>query len=198
MIQRRRQISADASQTGLGTVLLQQDERSDEWGPVAYASKAMQDSATHYAQIEKECLALTYACDRFHQLIYGMKFKAETDHKPLIAIFKKPLADSPLCLQRMRISLQKYDFDLEYTPGKQLFTADALSRAFHQPESSKAEPSITEEVKAYVNAVVTSLPVATTRLDEIKEETLKDPNLLKLANTILTGWPDERKHCPPE
>ena len=116
----------------------------------------------------------------------------------MIAIFKKPLADSPLHLQTMRISLQKYDFDLEYTPGKQLFTADALSRAFHQPESSKTEPSITGEVEAYVNGIVTSLPVATTRLDEIKEETPKDPNLLKLANTILTCWSDERKHCPPE
>ena len=195
---KKTKISADASQTGLGAVLLQQDEGSDLWGPVAYASKAMQDSETRYAQIEKECLALTYACERFHQFIYGMKFKAETDHKPLIAIFKKPLADSPLRLQRMRISLQKYDLDLEYTPGKQLFTADALSRAFHQPESSKTEPSITENVEAYVNAIVTSLPVATTRLEEIKEETLRDPNLLKLANTILTGWPDERRHCPPE
>ena len=98
----------------------------------------------------------------------------------------------------MRISLQKYNFDLENIPGKQLFTADALSRAFHQSESSKAEPSITEEVEAYVNTIVTPLPVATTRLDEIKEETLKDPNLLKPANTIMKGWPDERKHWPPE
>ena len=86
---KKTKISADASQTGLGAVLLQQDEGSDLWGPVAYASKAMQDSETRYAQIEKECLALTYACERFHQFIYGMKFKAETDHKPLIAIFKK-------------------------------------------------------------------------------------------------------------
>jgi hypothetical protein len=107
-------ISADASQSGLGAVLLQQDE--DGWAPVAYASKAMTEAETRYAQIEKECLALTFACERFHQFVYGMKFVAETDHKPLFAIFKKSLADSPLSLQRMRIRLQKYDFDLEYLP----------------------------------------------------------------------------------
>ena len=189
-------ISADASQNGLGAVLLQQD--SDGWSPVAYASKAMTDAETRYAQIEKECLALTVACERFHQFVHGMTFVAETDHKPLVSIFKKPLADSPLRLQRMRIRLQKYDFNLIYTPGKELFTADALSRAFDQSESAKKDPSLEEEVEAYVNAIMTTLPVATTRMEEIQEETLKDPNLTKLTNIILTGWPDERRQCPPE
>ena len=40
-------------------------------------------SLARYAQIEKELEASTYACERFHQYVYGRDFEVETDHKPL-------------------------------------------------------------------------------------------------------------------
>ncbi|KAL2080104.1 hypothetical protein ACEWY4_023897 [Coilia grayii] len=58
-------LSADASQHGLGTVCLQNNK------PVAFASRALTETETHYAQIEKELLALVYACQKFHDYIYG-------------------------------------------------------------------------------------------------------------------------------
>ena len=50
-------ISADASSHGLGAVLLQKNQQ--ERRPVAYASQAMSETETRYAQIEKEALAIT-------------------------------------------------------------------------------------------------------------------------------------------
>ena len=34
--------------------------------PIAYASKALTDTHTHYAQIEKETLAMMFGCKHFH------------------------------------------------------------------------------------------------------------------------------------
>ena len=121
-------ISADVSKDELGAVLLQKQD-NDHWAPVAYASRAMRDEETHYAEIEKECLTQVFACERFHQFLFGQPVLAETDHKPFVAIFKKPLSECTLRLQRMRIRFQCYDLQLQYTPGKLLFTADTLSRA---------------------------------------------------------------------
>ena len=69
-------ISSDASKCGLGAVILQQHD--GEWQPVAYASRAMTSAETRYAQIEKELLSIMFACERFHQFIYGQTVIAET------------------------------------------------------------------------------------------------------------------------
>ena len=47
----------------------------------------MNATQQNYAQIEKELLAVLFACKRFHQYIYGKKMVVESDHKPLEAIF---------------------------------------------------------------------------------------------------------------
>ena len=52
-------IQCDASQAGLGAALMQGGQ------PVAYASGALTDAETRYAQIEKELLAIVFACNKF-------------------------------------------------------------------------------------------------------------------------------------
>ena len=54
--------------------------------PIAYASKSLTTTQQACAQIEKEALALVFGCEKF----YGKNFVAETDHKPLEIIIKKP------------------------------------------------------------------------------------------------------------
>lgn len=79
-------IQSDASMTGLGYCLLQGGQ------PVAFTSRALTQTEQNYSQIEKECLSIVFTCQRFHQYLYSTDtVTAEMDHKPLIAIFKKPL-----------------------------------------------------------------------------------------------------------
>ncbi|KAL5479802.1 hypothetical protein EMCRGX_G023380 [Ephydatia muelleri] len=78
-------VSCDASQTGLGAVLLQQER------PVAYISRALSDTEQRYAQIEKELLAVVFAFEKFNQYVYGRTVSVQSDHKPLESILKKTL-----------------------------------------------------------------------------------------------------------
>ncbi|KAJ8353520.1 hypothetical protein SKAU_G00210870 [Synaphobranchus kaupii] len=187
-------ISSDASQSGLGAVLLQQYD--DNWQPVAYASRSMTDPETRYAQIEKELLSITYACERFNQFVSGQEISVETDHKPLIALFQKPLNDCPLRIQRMMIRLQRYALNVAYTPGKMIYTADTLSRAVDPkaPVSTRTE----KDVKAYVDMVTAALPVADAKLEIIRTETEKDETMSKLKKVIVNGWPNMKQDCSPD
>jgi len=77
-------IQADAS-TGLGATLMQNNQ------PFAYASRALTDTETRYAQIEKELLAVVFATERFHHFTYGRQVNVQSENKPLEMIIKKPL-----------------------------------------------------------------------------------------------------------
>lgn len=75
-------------------------------GVIAYASRTLTATERNYAQIEKELLAILFACIRFDQLIVGnLKAVINTDHKPLLNIFEKPLLSAPRRLQHMLLSL---------------------------------------------------------------------------------------------
>ncbi len=83
-------IKCDASDTGLGTVLMQDRQ------PIVFASRALSDIETCYAQIEKELLAIVWATSKFDQYILEREtVTIESDHEPLKAVFSKPIHSSP-------------------------------------------------------------------------------------------------------
>ena len=57
-------LQSDAFNTGLGAVLTQNGQ------PIAFASRALSDAETRYAQIEKELLAVVFGLEKFHQYTY--------------------------------------------------------------------------------------------------------------------------------
>ena len=68
-------VQVDASQRGLGACLLEDGQ------PIAYASKSLTDSETRYANIERELLAIVFACQWFNTYVLGRPFTVESNHK---------------------------------------------------------------------------------------------------------------------
>ena len=95
--------------------------------PVVYASRSL--SPVNPIKQSREGTVIVFACEKFHQFIYGFTTKVQSDHKPLKTIFTKPLCSVPPRLQQMMLRLPKYDLSVKYVSGKLLHVADTLSCA---------------------------------------------------------------------
>ena len=178
-------VQCDASSIGLGAVLMQDGK------VVEYASKALTKTERNYAQIEKELLAIVFAMRKFDQLVVGKPVLVHTDHKPLITIAAKPLCEAPKRLQRMMMSLQRYDIKLVHKAGKEMFVADTLSRAVSGDQdieiySMDMDYSLEELEKI---CSIDYLPISDERIGKIRDETAKDPELTALMGMVREGFP---------
>ncbi|XP_060774454.1 uncharacterized protein K02A2.6-like [Neoarius graeffei] len=191
-------IQSDASQKGLGCCLFQ------EGLPVGYASRALTQAEQNYTQIEKECLSIVFACQRFHYYLYGRgEITAETDHKPLIAIFSKPLLTAPKRLQSMLLSLQNYNLRVVYKPGPDMHISDTLSRATASPQGTDTEYNRhtvcslqrVQDDAQHINQAG-YLNVTNRRLTQIRQHTAADETLQLLTAAVLQGWPELREDTP--
>ena len=185
-------IQCDASETGLGAVLMQKGQ------PISFASRALTDTETRYAQIEKELLAIVWSTDKFNQYILGREVvHIESDHEPLKAVFTKPIHKSPKRLQRMLMALQNYSLDVQYKKGELMWISDALSRAYRNTtEASKHDTSLICALAEIDHPE--NLSIAPYRLAELRNEIANDPVMQKLIGAIKRGWAVSRKLCAPE
>ena len=167
----------------MGAALLQHGQA------VAYASHALLSAETRYAQIEKELLAILFACEKFHlyNIIYiyaRNNVTIQSDHKPLENIFQTPLNNAPARLQRMSLMLQKDDIRVKFTPGKELYVADTLSRAYLPNESVSASVAAISEASSAEN-----LAMSANRLKKLRTASRNDASLQHVAKLAEKGWP---------
>lgn len=180
-------VSVDASPTGLGAVLLQNER------PIAFWSVSLTDTQKRYVQLEKELLAVQCGLDRFHQYTYGKKVIVETDHKPLVGLMSKPIAASSTRVQRIRLQLQRHNFQLVYKPGRYLYIADALSRT---PRPILYTEDQSQHSDEQVHAVIASLIPAQDTRKRFVEATSMDPTLQLVIKLLQKGWPEHKASCP--
>ena len=194
-------ITSDASYHTLGAAILQMNNNG-EWQPVAYASRPLTDAEKRYAQIEKEALAITWACGKFDFFLVGTHFEIETDHKPLVKLLgESDIASMPLRCQKFRMRLMRYNYRIFHTPGKDMILADLLSRpAGVGPQIVKENDLQTEEVEEHVKLVTeaTQEGFKDILLNQFVQAARIDPEYQLTKTYVVEGWPKDRKNLKRE
>lgn len=120
-------ISTDASSTGIGAVLSQEDESGEE-KPIAFASRILSKAERNYATVERECLAIIWALQIFRTYIYGERIFLHTDHQPLKYLLQSERLTNRLARWALQLSEHNIE-EIRYTRGKDNVVADVLSRS---------------------------------------------------------------------
>ena len=108
-------LHTDSSSEGLGAVLYQKQD--GKLRVIAYASRSVSKSESHYPAHKLEFLGLKWAvCEKFHEYLYGSNtFEVYTDNNPLTYVLTS--AKLHACGQRWVAKLANYNFTIKYKCG---------------------------------------------------------------------------------
>ena len=85
----------------------------------------------------------------------------------------------------MLLRLQNYDVKITYRPGREMLVADTLSRYAPIPA-----PDIALDLAIHHVHITLEKKIA------FQQSIKEDPLLRSLAETIITGWPEDIKDLP--
>ena len=180
----------DAALKGLGAALMQVCPKTGNLHLIQCVSRSLSQAEGNYSIVELEMSALVFGIlrSKFFLLAHPPFFQVFSDHRSLVGIMKKNLADidNPR-LQRLREKLLAYSFSLQYLEGSANKIADALSR-FPVERPLSYDPDFHEI--ALCRAVYTD-PL----LDSFKEAALLDQHY----QLVLTALKERKKmeNLPP-
>ncbi|KAI2668646.1 Transposon Tf2-9 polyprotein [Labeo rohita] len=155
-------VEVDASTTGVGAVLSQQQQqgKSTELHPCAYYSKKLSPAECNYDIGNRELLAIKLALKEWRHWLEGSihPFQVLTDHKNL-----QYLRDAKRLTPRQArwaLFFTRFQFSISYRPGAKNVRADALSRIHSTEETQEPiEPILSDKI--FVNPIQwTTPPVA--------------------------------------
>ena len=183
------ELICDGSPFGVSGILTQIDPSDNQRRVIAYASRSLTDAESRYGQIEREALAIHFACLRFQIYLLGKHFSVITDHNPLVHMFNNPRTQMPYRVERIRMKLQGFNFTVHYTPGKENIS-DFISR---KPIKMKNDDRrAAKELEKHVHFIINEgLPNAVS-LDDIKEAAKNDKTSKMLKKAVQKGYIDKK------
>ena len=126
----KTELYTDASKlNGLGFALIQR-EADGRPRLIQCGSCLLSPAEKNYAVVELEALGAAYAMNKARYYLDGIEhFELFVDHRPLVGLFAKQLADiDNNRLLRIRLKTTAFNFTVTWRPGKNHCIADALSR----------------------------------------------------------------------
>ena len=172
-------VITDASPVGLGGIMMQR-HGNDCWKVVEYISRSLTPVERRYSQTEREALGVVWALEKLDLYLCGKHFTVQTDHKPLIGVFK-PAAKTSARLLRWALRLQPYSFDLEYIPGE-TNPADGLSRFPGKMKITDLEEKF--DVEKQLNFMIAHTLPKSLVLSDFLEAAKHDPEVKAIVEAL--------------
>ncbi|KAK3508000.1 hypothetical protein QTP70_010157 [Hemibagrus guttatus] len=132
-------VEVDASTTGVGAVLSQQQGNPSRLHPCAFFSHKLNLAERNYDIGNRELLAIKLALEEWRHWLEGARhlFLVLTDHKNLEYLRAAKRLNPRQA--RWALFFTRFEFSISYRPGSKNTKADALSRMF-APEESPETP----------------------------------------------------------
>ena len=125
--------------------------------------------------------------------ILGKRFVIETDHKPLVPLMGTKHLDSlPPRILRFRLRLARFDYSIQHVAGKDLHTADTLSRA-PSSSSDKGDTTLEELAELAMEECIAYLPASQNKLQEYRNAQQSDPLCSAIIKFCQAGWPNKHR-----
>ena len=120
--------------------------------------------------------------------MYGRRFIVISGHKPLKSIFSRSIIFCRAHVQKFFLCLQKYNFELPYSPDKDMLVSGTLGKS----HLSRYEPEFTENsLIHHVHFVISNLAISDACLKQYQLETKSDHILKTLITYSTHEWPEK-------
>ena len=150
------QLFSDASGTGMGAVLMQQDH------PIAFFSKKFCPRLQKASTYVRELHAITSAVKKWRHYLLGRPFQIFTDQRSIKELMMQII--QTLEQQFYLAKLLGYDYTIHYKPGSQNIVADSLSRL---PETRTDLSSLSLMLSAPHFEIIEEIRKQTASLDDM-------------------------------
>lgn len=133
-------VETDASDFAIAATLSQKGR------PVAFFSRSLNDSEKRQPTIEKEASAIVEALRKWRHFLIGRHFLLITDQQSVAFMFNQTHSNKIKNekIERWRLELSCFRYDIVYRPGKQNLVADALSRVCMHIDTATSHSRLVE------------------------------------------------------
>ncbi len=166
-------LETDASTTGLGAVLSQEQDDGTVH-PIAYASRSVDKHERKYGISKLETLGLVWAVRCFRPYILGHPCIVYTDHTACLSILNTARPSGKLA--RWTLVIQEMDLTSKHKSGKKNTNADALS---HCTTTDESKMSVEEQESSKCSDIL--------NVEEISKCQNEDENISALIMYLVDG-----------
>ena len=127
---------------------------------------------------------MLHGLKKFHHYYFPREVLIITDHKLLVAIFKKDVGMLSQCIQCILLKIHQYRVQIIYKPAPKIFIPDWLSQ--HNHEEDKDKPMKDMDIRIDNIQSATDIPECIS-ISQIQQASTQDDHLQCLKSFITAG-----------